>query len=199
MNNTLLILSTAITNHSPLYQRLLRAITAFSATSSSKNCKKYAYVYFVNSCITKDRLRRFNELSEECVFVHKLVLCDNKVALNNADMLSLTLQQQHLKINEITNIHQSKQHKTSVEEICNYSDTLLDEIIDSSGCVLVYKSKLLSFRIFERQIVEALTHDIIPDTLQFINCNIPLLELSQLGKVISTSKCQWRCISQIFP
>ena len=63
----------------------------------------------------------------------------------------------------------------------------------------MYKKRLISFRIFHRQIVEVLSQRLIDmaslDTLQLINCTIPsAAELSQIGNIISTSKRQWKYI-----
>ena len=161
----------------------------------TKNRSKYAYVYIVNSDITEDTMTNFNELSEEHVIVERLVLSNNKIELNDVDILSLALQQQHLKINKIINTN-----KLEIKDRCSEKTNKTNPIMhQSSRCIIVFKTQLLSFRTFHRQIIELLTDHIVPgalnvDTLQIINCKIPLLELSQLGKVISASKRQWRSI-----
>ena len=155
----------------------------------SRNCKKYAYIYFVNSTITEDMMDICNELSEENILVHKLVFCNNEIKMKNGDLLTLSLEQgQYVKIKSIGSTCETEDDKPEVIKGINYP-----------GCILIYKNRLLCFRMFHCQIVEALSQRLIDqvnlDTLQLINCNIPSsVELSQLGRIISSSKRQWKCI-----
>ncbi|XP_065894714.1 uncharacterized protein [Dysidea avara] len=174
----------------------LTVITSISNScgnlDQSKNSKKYAYIYFVNTTITKHTMNICNELSEENVLVYKLVFCNNEIIVKSDELLTLSLEQdQYVKIKSISGTCN-----------CEREDDRPVEVIkgtNRSGCILIYKNKLLCFKMFHCQIFEVLSQRVIDqlnlDTLQLINCNIPSsVELSQLGRIISSSKRQWKCI-----
>jgi len=155
----------------------------------------YAYVYFVNSTITKRTMDVCNKLSEENIFIHKLIFCNNEVIVRTEDLISLSLEEnQHVKIKCIGSCELKAKVTSDNKLQANKLGT------DHSGCILIHNNGLLCFKMFHSQIVEELNDRLLDtaklNTLQLINCNIlSSVELSWLGKIISSTKKQWTCIN----
>jgi len=158
--------------------------------------EKYAYVYFVNSTVTKRTMDICNNLSEENVFVHKLIFCNNRVIVKTDNLISLGLEGQHYVKMECISSAENGEVKNDLTLVEN-NDTLgVNKGIDYSGCILIHSNRLLCFRMFHCQILEVLSlYTANLDILQLINCNIPSsVEITQLAKIISSSNRHWRCI-----
>ena len=160
----------------------------------SRDCKKFAYVYFVNSTITERTIDICNDLSsQDKTFIHKVIFCKNYVKSNH--QLSISLDQHQLV--KMDSVYGADHLEGNVKE----SSTIIQNRpkANEECCILLYKSRLLSFRMLYSQTIKVLRQVLLDkvnlDTLQFINCTIPsAAELSQLGNIISISKKQWKYI-----
>ena len=62
----------------------------------SKTSIEHAYIYFVNSVISRHTLEICNKLSDQNILVHKLVFCNNKIIVKSDDLLSLSIDNSQL-------------------------------------------------------------------------------------------------------
>ena len=177
-----------VQTHSSILNFVL-GVPLFVLFTGQYNLRSCAYVYIVNCSITKEIIKEFNTLSMEEVFVHDLVLCNNKINLDCSEHFLALDRGQYLSIT--TTEANSLVTDSTERSDWNASGKVIP--VRNSNYILVC-NKLLIFIPVCHQLTEVLTnHDEI-DSLEFINCNISNLELHEVKKIIS-SKDYWKLIN----